>query len=296
MSVFVSYSHIDEDFVKRLTKLLDKHKIPYFLDSKDITWGSSISEEIRQASDNAEYLVVVISPASLQSSWVPYEIGLARGKNAKILPILTHPSLELPGYLADIKYLTSLNAVDQFLGTDFRRALRLGILLRPGHAMPLIKDVGPEEAERLGLTKNTYGINEYSLDMDTIPDDQLPFLEIVVTNNESREVEFVRATIEFTEEVRLNPEAHEGFSAIINQLNQPIVLRPSGVTRIDLPVNFNAMIEAFCTGKVSGVCVEDNQKFKCYAPDVELAKVASYFGKFFRHIDVDELRIRYSKD
>ena len=150
MSVFISYSHVDKDFVKSLVKLLDKHKVPYFLDSKDITWGSSISEEIRQAFNNAEYLIVVISPASLKSSWVPFEIGLARGKNAKILPILTHPSLELPSYLSDIKYLTSLNEVNLFLGTDFRRALRLDLALSPGHATPVIRDIGVEEAERLG--------------------------------------------------------------------------------------------------------------------------------------------------
>jgi len=115
MKFFISYSHQDEDFVKSLTDKLNSNNIEYFKDSKDIKWGNSITNEIREALDDAVYFIVVISPASLKSDWVPYEIGMAKAKNIKILPILIHKSLDIPSYLSDVKSLTHLDDIDKFI-------------------------------------------------------------------------------------------------------------------------------------------------------------------------------------
>src|SRR5207248_5392563 len=121
-----------------------------------------------------------------------------------------------------------------------------------------------------------------------------PYLAIVVANNESREVVLKERGIEFTEEVRLNPKADQGFTGLL-MLNEPkVILRPGGNTSLALPVEFNSVVLAFCTGKVKGVYVEDDQNFKAYAPLKELDKTAQYFEKFFRNLDIDELRMRYS--
>jgi len=290
MSVFISYSHVDKDFVKSLVKILAKQQIPYFLDSKDITWGSSINDEIRQAFDNAQYIIVVMSPASLKSSWVPYEVGLAKGKNVKILPILTHPSLDLPLYLADLKHFNSLNEVNQFLINNFHRTLKLGIMLNPGHATP-IPDNPQQENEKYHYS--SVGISRLSIDEISIPEDKLPYLGVIVTNNEFREIELVQATIEFTEEIRLNSETEQGYSALFERLERNIFLRPGGEVEMNLPVEFNAVIDAFCSGKVSGVCVEDIQNFKCFASNEDISEASNYFKKFFHHIDVDQLKKRY---
>jgi TIR domain len=291
MGVFISYSHVDTDYVLSLTRLLEAHKIPYFLDSKDIMWGSSINDDIRQAFDNAEYLIVVLSPASLKSTWVPYEIGLARGKNIKILPILIHPSLDLPSYIGDIKYLTSLNEVEHFLATSFFRQLRLRVALKPGHAMPM-----GAEAKDMEIPRGLMGIRDYSIEEEVIPQDKLPHLAIVVTNNESREVELEQWGIEFSEEIQLNPNSKDSrYDALMHRSQHSKILRPGGTTSLSLPVEFNAVVTAFCTEKVKGVFVEDNQSFRCYASFDDVAKAIQYFEKFFLGLDVDELRLRYAQ-
>lgn len=115
MKFFISYSNQDEDFVNSLTDKFNNNNIEYFKYSKDIEWGQSITGEISKALDDAEYLVAVISLASLKSSWVNFEIGIAYAKNIKILPILTDKSLEIPSYLNNLQCLTHLDDIDKFI-------------------------------------------------------------------------------------------------------------------------------------------------------------------------------------
>ena len=53
-----------------------------FLDKKSIEPGQAITEEVTKALVECVAMIVVVSPASLQSQWVPYEIGHAMGANA----------------------------------------------------------------------------------------------------------------------------------------------------------------------------------------------------------------------
>jgi hypothetical protein len=112
--VFISYSHIDSKVADEITEVLSNQTIEFFRDIKDIEWGDSIDTEVQNGLDDASALLVIISPASLKSQWVPFEIGYAAGKRIKILPFLTHPSLDVPSYIKDLKYLVTINEVQEF--------------------------------------------------------------------------------------------------------------------------------------------------------------------------------------
>jgi hypothetical protein len=86
----------------------------------DIEWGDSISSEVRLALEEAAALLVIISPGSLKSHWVPYEIGYGSAQGKKILPYLTHPSLDVPGYIGDLKHLTNIDQVRAYFSGDFQ--------------------------------------------------------------------------------------------------------------------------------------------------------------------------------
>ena len=103
--VFISYSHIDTEVADEITNYLESFKIPFFRDVKNIEWGDSISDEVQSALDKSDTVLVIISPASLKSQWVPYELGYCTALKCRILPFLTHPSLDLPNYIANLKYL-----------------------------------------------------------------------------------------------------------------------------------------------------------------------------------------------
>lgn len=116
--VFISYSHEDAKIVQDLTGLLDHIGVDYFLDVKDINWGAHIPAKVRGALADSSALIVVFSPASLKSQWVPYEIGYANALGVMILPFLTHPSLDIPLYTKELNFVSDLDDVKRYF-TEF---------------------------------------------------------------------------------------------------------------------------------------------------------------------------------
>lgn len=113
--VFISYSNVDRKFAKRLAKFLDDMGIEYFLDTKDIMISDSITQKIQNGLRKCSIVVFIISPESLKLKWVQYEIGQATALGKEILAWFTHPSIDVPNYLRDLKYATSLKQVKEYL-------------------------------------------------------------------------------------------------------------------------------------------------------------------------------------
>jgi len=117
--IFISYSHIDEEFAKELEQIRKEIGIEDFLDRKDIDWGDHIVGKVQRGLLECPAVVVIVSPASLKSQWVPFEIGHAMCVGKKVLPLLTHPSLDLPDYLKNLSYKTSLKGVKHYFENLF---------------------------------------------------------------------------------------------------------------------------------------------------------------------------------
>lgn len=86
MKFFVSYAHIDEEIAQSIFQVCQQLAIPAWLDKKELQWGGLISEGIGRGMKDCTHLVLVLSPASLKSDWVPYEIGRATERGMTILP------------------------------------------------------------------------------------------------------------------------------------------------------------------------------------------------------------------
>jgi hypothetical protein len=113
--IFISYSHVDRDLACSIADCLKRRKIPCFLDERAVDWGAEISQEIMQALGRATHLIVIVSQASLQSSWVAYEIGQAQGRGVATLPFVIDESLNRPEYLSSLKYVSSLDQMEAYL-------------------------------------------------------------------------------------------------------------------------------------------------------------------------------------
>jgi putative hydrolase of HD superfamily len=109
MHVFISYSHADHEIAQKIVDVLVECGIEHFLDRKDVEWGSSITSEIQGGLDRATHLLVILSPASLRSQWVAFEIGAAFSSGKTVLPYLTHPALQTPSFLNGISFLQDLD-------------------------------------------------------------------------------------------------------------------------------------------------------------------------------------------
>lgn len=112
--IFLSYSHIDTSIADEIAMMLDELNIEYFRDIKDIQWGDVIVPNVAQALKRCTAILVIVSPASVKSSWVPYEIGRASALQKTILPYLTHRSIDLPSYVNDKRFLASINEVREY--------------------------------------------------------------------------------------------------------------------------------------------------------------------------------------
>jgi TIR domain/Pentapeptide repeats (9 copies)/Pentapeptide repeats (8 copies) len=82
-SCFISYSHSDEEFCKRLySRMRDEHLRVWFA-PEDIEGGRKIHEQIETQIRLYDKLLLVLSPSSMKSNWVATEIYHARQREVK---------------------------------------------------------------------------------------------------------------------------------------------------------------------------------------------------------------------
>lgn len=127
--VFISYSHSDAGPATTFSTRLARAGIPHFRDTEAIEWGESIPERVHDALERATHLVVLISPGSEQSQWVAYEMGYARGRGVTLIPYLLHPKMQVPGFVANIRYVQTRSDEIKFIAslkTMLSKAAKIG--------------------------------------------------------------------------------------------------------------------------------------------------------------------------
>lgn len=107
--VFLSHSSKDKRFVRNLATHLENAGIKVWLDEVELKVGQSLIERLREAIDAVDFLIVILSKASVESVWVQKEIDIAmnqeiKTKKVKVLPILKE-KVELPGFLEGKLYI-----------------------------------------------------------------------------------------------------------------------------------------------------------------------------------------------
>ncbi len=115
--LFISYSNDDTRFVSLLCSKLELMGIEYFRDEK-INWGQAIKEAVDEHLINSVAVLVIVSPNSLKSQWVPYEIGYATALGKPILTFVTEPGMRLPSYLDRYKYVDKVEDLEKYIGSQ----------------------------------------------------------------------------------------------------------------------------------------------------------------------------------
>src|SRR5260221_3958606 len=93
--LFISHAPADDAFVADLRKALEDLSIPVWVDSRSLLPGGKLAPEIEGAIQGAESVLVVLSPATVNSPWVRREIAQAleveRDRKAdgyRVIPLL----------------------------------------------------------------------------------------------------------------------------------------------------------------------------------------------------------------
>ena len=63
--VFISYSHVDKEYADMIIAILDKYKVPYFIDEKSIEWGRGINATIEKVMDSKRFIIARIADTQL---------------------------------------------------------------------------------------------------------------------------------------------------------------------------------------------------------------------------------------
>lgn len=87
-TAFVSYSREDLEFVLRLTRDLKAKGAKVWMDRVDIRAGQIWEQAIEDAVGECRQMLVVLSPAAVQSKRVMVEISTAFDENKEIIPVL----------------------------------------------------------------------------------------------------------------------------------------------------------------------------------------------------------------
>ena len=108
-TVFISYSTEDASFAGFLSKALGDRNINVWLDDKEIRVGDcSLTTRIGDAVHSNDFMIVVLSPASVRSEWVKKELAEAmnneiRQKKVVVLPVI-YRRCTIPPFLTEKKY------------------------------------------------------------------------------------------------------------------------------------------------------------------------------------------------
>ncbi len=115
--VFLSYSSSDREIAQRIVDELRQEGIRVWFDAYELQPGDSIAKAIENAISASDYLIVLLSPNSVNSKWMRQELGTALSndlttRDITLLPVVIK-DCEIPPSLARYQYLDLRTDFDQ---------------------------------------------------------------------------------------------------------------------------------------------------------------------------------------
>lgn len=101
MKVFISHSHSDALLAARLSKALEGSGLEVWDPDRELFPGDNWAREISRALEESEAMVVLLTPAAIDSPNVMREMGFALGaKNYsnRLIPVIVGDPDQLPEY------------------------------------------------------------------------------------------------------------------------------------------------------------------------------------------------------
>src|SRR5215203_4734594 len=104
IKVFVSYARSDHVLAEALFRALRPMHVDVWSDDK-LTAADDWSDVLRSRIRQSDYFVFLLTPKTLESSWVMQELGAAWALDKRIIPVVTDRGLldKLPVDLAGVE-------------------------------------------------------------------------------------------------------------------------------------------------------------------------------------------------
>lgn len=182
--VFISYSSVDDDNARALDAKLTALGVATFRDRKRIDLGDNFKAKISTGIERCTDLVLIASPSSLKSQWVFFEIGQAVALRRRIVTLRTHPGLDLPSFLSDFQFATTIEeVVEHFSRRLAEPAKPIGLRVLAGATGPNSAAVklGPSDEMRQFLNRfpsalfHGHVAIDGAIELHTFPDQANPY-------------------------------------------------------------------------------------------------------------------------
>jgi hypothetical protein len=120
--VFVSHATADKWLATTICEMLKTRGVSTFRDDRDIAGGDDIPDTLVKEIVGSQELVVILTPESLNRTWVTLEIGAAWGRKRRIIVILNHVNIDVIPAIIKSKKAFQLNDLDRYLNEVAIRA------------------------------------------------------------------------------------------------------------------------------------------------------------------------------
>lgn len=119
--IFFSYAAADSPTAHKLQSILSKHSNLDVFTTETLSAGENWVSKLKSALSSCDIFLVLLSPSSINSNWVLYEVGAAWGLGKPIIPIIIDSEMSsniIPAplnqlQLVDFKSLEDPQALNQ---------------------------------------------------------------------------------------------------------------------------------------------------------------------------------------
>jgi len=126
--VFISYQRKDEEYASDVADYITSKQLDVYFDLEDIDLKQinqtenplAVTNSIKKGLNQSDYMIVIVSPNTYRSLWVPFEVGYAYDKKGDKMKILRHKGIiksTMPAYLKVKELLNGTTSLNRFLNT-----------------------------------------------------------------------------------------------------------------------------------------------------------------------------------
>jgi len=153
-SAFISYSHEDADFAVPLHEGLQSRGINVWIDKYELLVGDSLAAKIGSAIVDNDFLIAIVSPASVDSPWCEKELAIAvtqgiNNRTVKVLP-LRLDRVDMPASISDAMYLDADRNDPETAAEEMAVAIRRHLGLISADIQKLVAAAAPTVAAPAG--------------------------------------------------------------------------------------------------------------------------------------------------
>jgi WD40 repeat protein len=105
--VFISYADADKATMEKIRNSLRRESITVWTNKTDIQTGEAFDEAIKRGIEQADNIVYLLSPDSVNSNYCQRELDLAVSLHKRIIPVLVHETdpNQVPSGLRELQYI-----------------------------------------------------------------------------------------------------------------------------------------------------------------------------------------------